>query len=484
MNPKIYKKACLYALGLGLVFTGCKTMQPLERERSKPVTLPTSFAGSNDTASLANLSWNKLFSDPYLLNLIDTALKQNWDLLSTVQRVEIARANFYQAQGTLKPSVQGIAAIGVDRFGDYTLNGVGNFDTNLSGNIDKKQKIPTPLTPDYFLGLRSSWEIDVWGKLRNRKSAAYYRLLSSEKGVQFATTLLVAEVANRYFELLAMDNELAIVRKNIQLQQDAVEIIQVQKQAGRATELAVQQFKAQLLSTQSLETKVLQRITSTENELNFLLGRLPQPITRGKSILEHQVPAVVQTGLPSAMLLRRPDIQQAELELRAAEADVAAARAAFLPSLTLTPYMGLNAFSAATLFNPASLAFGAVSSLATPLFNRSQLKGEYNKNLAATQEAYYNYQKAAVQGYKEVVTGLNKVGNLQTVFSLKEKEANLLVDAVSTSNDLYLAGYANYLEVVTAQKNALEAELELVDTKKDIFLSVIDIYRSLGGGWK
>ncbi|MEI6949223.1 efflux transporter outer membrane subunit [Paraflavisolibacter sp. H34] len=478
MKRKNNKYIVPLGLALSLAVAGCTSVKPLQRPEA--VALPAAFPGQSDTATALNLK--QVFTDPYLQRLIDTALLNNPDLQTALQRVEGARANFLQTRGALRPSVQAMAAAGVDKYGDYTLNGVGNFDTNLSGNIEKDQKIPTPLTPDFFLGLRSSWEIDLWGKLRQQKSAAYHRLLASQQGVQGVRTLLVSEVATRYFELLALDDELEVLRQNIHLQQRAVEVVEVQKLGGRATELAVHQFKAQLLHTRGLETDFRQQIQAAENELNLLLGRLPQRIQRSESILKHELPQTLQAGIPSALLLRRPDIRQAELELKASEADVQAARAAFLPSLTLTPYLGLNAFSAAQFFNPASLAYGALGGLAGPVLNRTANKAHLSRSTAASREAFYGYQKAILSGYREVVTRLSELHNLQRKFTLKQEETETLRAAVATANDLYRGGYATYLEVISAQKGVVEAELELIATRRGQLQALVDLYRALGGG--
>lgn len=399
-----------------------------------------------------------------------------------MQRIEVIRANALISRAAFLPSLNAVAAAGVDKFGDYTMNGVGNYDTNLSEKISAAQRIPNP-TPDYFLGFRSSWEIDLWGKLRNRRKAAYARLLAAEKGRQLIVTALVAQVARLYYELLALDGELEIVRKNIDLQRITVETITVQKMGGRATELAVQQSSAQLLRTQSLEAGIRQRIIATENQLNVLLGRFPQAITRGESLKKQYLPSQVKVGVPARWLRRRPDIEQAELELAAAKADVEAARAAFLPSLTITPYAGFNAFRAPLLFNPGSLAYGALSGLSAPVFNRGILKNTYRQAAAGNIGAYYAYQRAVLIGYQEVVTNLRGLDNLEKVYSLRTQEVGVLNSAVTTANILFVTGYASYLEVVTAQGSVLEAELELINTRRSQFLSLIDLYRALGGGW-
>ncbi|GAB3313634.1 TolC family protein [Larkinella ripae] len=464
-----------------MFLTGCRVSEPLRLPATTPV--PTTFSGSSDSTTIGSLNWKAFFSDPDLENLIDTALARNPDLQIATQRIELARANFEYTRGALVPSVNAVAAAGVDRFGRYTLNGVGNYDTNLSPNIDGKQRIPDA-TPDYFLGFRSTWEVDLWGKLRSRKRAAYVRFLASEKGRQLIVTSLISEVARLYYSLLALDGELDIIRENVALQQRASELVGVQKAAGRVTELAVQQFNAQLINTRSLEAQVQQQIVEAENQLNQLLGRFPQPIVRQKTISNQEFPARVSAGIPSQMLRRRPDIQQAELGLQAANIDVDVARAEFLPSLTLTPYVGLNTFRASVLLDPASLAFGVLGGLAAPVFNRRFLKSNLNLSIAQSREAFYNYHKTVLAGYSEVMTSLRGIENYRKVADLQTQEVAVLNQAATISDELFATGYANYLEVITAQRSVLTAELSLVNTKRAQFLSLIDLYRALGGGWQ
>ncbi|GAB3929464.1 TolC family protein [Larkinella terrae] len=455
--------------------------EPLRLPNARP--LPTSFSGNTDSTTIGSLDWKAFFSDADLESLIDTALARNPDLQMASQRIEMARANFEYTRGALVPSVNAVAAVGVDRFGQYTLNGVGNFDTNLSPNIKGDKRIPT-VTPDYFLGFRSNWEIDLWGKLRNRKRAAYVRFLATEKGRHLITTSLIAEVARLYYSLLALDSELEIIRENEALQRRASELVVVQKAAGRVTELAVQQFNAQLLNTRSLEAQVQQQIVEAENQLNQLLGRFPQRIPRSKTISNQELPARVSAGIPSQMLRRRPDIQQAELAMEAANIDVEVARAEFLPSVNLTPYVGLNAFRASVLLDPASLAFGLVGGLAAPVFNRRYLKSNYALTVAQSREAFYGYQKTVLTGFSEVMTSLRGIENFRKVADLQDQEVKVLGQAATISDELFATGYASYLEVITAQRSVLAAELSLINTKRAQFLSVIDLYRALGGGWE
>lgn len=475
---------------LSLFFAGCLSSCRIQHTPAPvpEISVPQSFVGSSlagrvDSSSIGEWSHQTLFTDAKLVALIDTALARNPDLKITLQRIDIARANYGISQGALLPRVDAMATAGVDRYGRYTLNGVGNFDTNLSNNISGSSRIPNP-TPDYFVGLRSSWELDIWGKLRNRRKAAYTRVLASEEGRNLVVTALTADVARLYYSLLALDAELEIIGENVELQQKALELVEVQKAAGRVTELAVQQFRAQLLNTRALEGRVQQEIVETENQLNVLLGRYPQTVARGASIEKQSLPNALVAGLPAQLVYRRPDIRQAERELEAANVDVAVARADFLPSLNLSPYLGFNAFRPNVLLNPQSLALGIIGGLGAPVFNRQQLKGNLAITTAQSREAYFAYQRVILTGVSEVVSSLKGLENYRNVANIQRQEVDVLRQAATTSNELFANGYATYLEVITAQRNVLEAELALITTKRAQFLAMVGLYRALGGGTK
>lgn len=462
-----------------IVFAGCSTIPHTGLPTATAI--PATFNDSSYTDSANQFSWKQFFTDVYLNRLIDSALVNNYDLQRALQRVTIARQNTRIARAAMLPTVNGVATAGVERYGDYTQNGVGNFDTNLSPNIDNKQKVPLPLVPDYFVGFRSSWEVDVWGKLSDRRRAAYSRYLATEKGRQWLATQVVAEVARLYYRLLALDAKLLIANRNINLQQKAIEIVEAQMSGGRATALAVHQFKAQWLHTRSAAVEISQGIIETENELNALTGRFPAPVNRDSTLLTKNMPQRIRAGIPVDVLLRRPDIQQAELELIAAKADVSAARKAFLPSFTLTPYLGLNAFKLPLLFQPGSLAAGVVGGIAAPLINRVGLKSELAINNAQQAQAFYGYQQNILQGFQEIVTQLKAVENFNKAYELKVAEVKELKDGVANANDLYLAGYATYLEVIIAQSSVLQSEMEQIELKQDSFEALINLFRASGG---
>jgi multidrug efflux system outer membrane protein len=463
-----------------LVVSSCKLAQPAQQAH---IRTPETFAGQQDTTGIGNLPWKTFFTDQNLVALIDTAIQNNLDLKMAVQRMEMAQSNVSIARAALLPIVDVEVSGGGRKFGDYTMDGVGNYDTNFSPNLDENRKLPAPFLPDYFAGLRSAWEVDIWGKLKTQRRAAYTRFLASDKARQAITTGLVAHIASLYFELMNLDTELNIIRKNITLQQTAVETIGIQKEAGRANELAVRQFKAQLLNTQSLEIDVNQRIVATENQLNLLLGRFPQPITRS-TIVQQSFPEQVQAGIPAQMLRNRPDVKQAELEMLANYADQHAARLAFMPSLNITAMLGFNAFKSSLIFNPGSIAYNALGGLTAPLLNRRALKAGQRRAEATSVESLYNYNKSILTGFQEVSTSLNRIENSRKITGFKSEEVAMLQQAVSTSRDLFLTGYATYLEIITAQKSVLEAELTLANVQTDQYLALIELYRSVGGGWK
>ena len=475
---------CLIFL-IGIIcLPACKTYRPVSMPATLPLPANYGINHNGDTTNMAAFSWRVFFKDPLLVALIDSALRNNADLLIAAERIEIARAFFQKTRAATQPVLNAAGSAGLDKFGEYTMNGVGNYDTNLSPNISKDQKIPTHPTPDYFIGVRSTWEIDFWGKLKHRKKAAAARLLATESGRRWMVTTLVSELAIRYYTLLVLDNEQRIIQRNTKYQETALEIVEAQKEGGRATELAVQQFRAQLYHTRSFAYQISQSIIETEAGINFLIGRYQQPVVRDSSALLQIVQQPVQTGIPSALLANRPDIREAEQLLQGAGEDLAAARAAYLPSFTISSYAGLNAFAGSLLLKGASLTYGLLGGITAPLFNRGEIKTGYSIAVAENRQAVYQYQKLLVNGLNEVITQVNQVNNYTQFTVLKKQEVNELSLAVSSANDLYITGYASYLEVITAQKAVLEAEIELNNSQKEIALGIIGLYKALGGGWQ
>lgn len=469
-------------IGIMLMFTlltACKIVEPVQKKRI--LEQPKTFAENTDSINSAKIRWKDYFTDKNLVALIDTALNNNFDLLTALQDIEIARNDVRFKKGLLFPTVTAGAGYSMEKVGRYTSQGAGD----ASADITTGQLVPENLS-DFNLGLHASWEADVWGKLKNAKKAVFSRYLGSVEGKNFLVSNLVAEVANTYYELLSLDSELKYIREAITLHQNALKVVQIQKEAGVVNELAVQQFQAEVFNSQSLEFDIQQQIKETENKLNQLLGRYPQPVLRDTATeFTDLVPMIVKTGIPSQLLKNRPDIKKAELELLAAKCDVVAARAEFFPSFNIIGGLGFNAFKTSYLFTtPQSLIYSVAGDLMAPLVNRSALKAEFYKASAYQLEAMYDYQKTVLNGYVAVSNELSNISNLQQTYDKKSKAVDALNNAITISNSLFKSGRANYFEVLSTQREALQSKLELIETKKRQFNAVTKIYKELGGGWK
>lgn len=469
---------CFTAMSLCLAIAGCKAPAIVVREENKAV--PVSYGNNSDTTNTAALPWRSFFKDPALVSLIDTALKNNQELMITLQEIEIARNDIRVRQGALLPMVGVKAGAGLEKVGRYTSQGAGDASTEM----EPGKEIPDPLG-DFNIGVFANWEVDIWKKLRNSKQAAIDRFLSTVEGKNFVLTNLIAEIANSYYELVALDNQLTIIKQNIGLQQNALGVVKVQKEAARATELAVKKFEAEVLKSQSMEFEIRQQIKEAENRINFLLGRYPQEIPRDQSRYEDLLPATVSTGIPSQLLANRPDIKQAELDLEAARLDVKVARKEFYPSLDISAGFGLQAFKPSYLVKmPESILYSIAGDLAAPLINRNAIKAEYNTANAKQLQAVYNYERTILNAYLEVSNQLSNISNLTKSYDLKSQQVDALTKSIDIANDLFRNARADYLEVLMTQRDVLEAKLELIETKKKQLNAAVNVYRDLGGGWR
>ncbi|TBX70280.1 TolC family protein [Flavobacterium silvisoli] len=478
-NLKI--KNSIATAALLLLLGSCKTpdIAPTKATASVPDKYGNATAVT-DTTNTATLPWKKYFKDPNLVELIDTAIKNNQELMITLQEIEIAKNDIRVRKGALLPTVGVKAGAGVEKVGRYTSQGAGDATTD----IEPGKEMPDPLT-DFSLAAYANWEVDVWKKLHNAKKSAISRYLSTIEGKNFVLTNLVAEVADSYYELLALDSQLAIIRQSIQLQTNALEVVKVQKEAARATELAVQKFQAEVLASQSMEFETLQKIKETENKINFLLGRYPQEIKRDNSDFLSLLPSEVKSGIPSQLLANRPDVKQAELELAAAKLDVKVARAEFYPSLGISASYGLQAFKTSYLLKfPESVLYSLAGDIAAPLINRNAIKAEFASANARQLQALYNYDRTILNAYLEVSNQLSNISNLDKSYELKSKQVAALNRSIEVANDLFRSARADYFEVLMTQRDALESKLELIETKKAQLNAAVHVYRDLGGGWK
>lgn len=478
----IYFNFLLFGLVIVIAaIAGCKPVQVIREE--KTLVFPQSFdsiAAVSDSANSGAMNWRDFFPDPNLQKLIDTALLGNYDLQIAARRIQQMEAGVMATEAPLHPTVQAAGSAGIRRFGLYTMDGAGNVTTDiLPGKI-----VPEHL-PDFFAGVQAGWEIDLWGKLRNQKKAAVARFLASIEGKNLLQTAIVAGIAGAYFNLQSLDEQIRILNEYISLQQNALDIVRAQKEAGAANELAVRQFENQLLDLRGNRLDLQQQIIENENIINFLAGRFPQPVARAPLFSNQNQPPNITAGIPPQLLENRPDIRAAALELTASKADLDAARALFYPSLNIGAFIGTQAFRPDFLVTKTqSLAYNLAGGLAAPLVNKRAIRAGFNYAEAYREEALINYHQTLVNAYTEVYNRLAFARNLEQQFALKTEQVAAISSAVDISGELFRSGRANYLDVLTAQQNALETRLELVEVRLLQWEAAVGLYRALGGGWR
>jgi outer membrane protein, multidrug efflux system len=452
-----------------------------QKKSDKTIVIPPeNFAGKKDSGNAALLSYKIFLQDSDLVNLIDEVLKNNPDANIAWQKINGNRAQYIAKRGGLLPVVSGNVLAAQRKYGLYTMDGAGNMSTYMRGN----EIVPEHLQ-DYFVGFQASWELDLWGKLNNRRKASLNRFIASIEGRNFLITNLISEVAFNYYELLALDNILEILNETIALQENAVTLVKAQKQAGMVNELAVNQLETQLLGTKSLERETSQLKIICENKINFLAGRFPTEIKRNKKILFNTWDKEIKLGNPTELLKNRSDIREKEYELIAAKADVKAAKRAFYPSLNLTGGWGVQAYKTELLLlNPESIAYSIIGNLLAPLINRTALKAELKSANALQMEAVLNYRKNVIRAYLEVLNEYSAINNYQKIQDLRIQQVNIATESSEISTELFKTGKATYLEVIVSQQNALEAKLQNINARKMKFVAAVNLYKALGGGWR
>ena len=484
MITKKSKPAYAAMLGLTLCLQGCSGLSlfgPTDElpQASPGAEIPASFPVGSEAGSSAGVAWREFFTDPRLIALIDSALQSNQELKVLMQEIEVARNEVSAREGEYLPFVNLRAGAGVDKVGRATREGA--VEENLE--IEPGREFPEPL-PDFLVSAEVSWEVDIWKKLRNAKKAAVLRYLATREGRNFMVTHLVAEIANAYYELTALDNRLAILNKTIEIQESALETVKLQKAAAKATELAVRKFEAEVLKNRSRLYEIRQQITETENRLNYLVGRYPQPIERSARGFEELALPVVHVGDPAELLGNRPDIHQAELELAAAELDVKVARARFYPSLDLSAAIGLQTFDAGAIAStPESLIYRVAADLLVPLFNKKAIRAAYRSANAQQLQALYKYRQTVLKAYLEVLNQLAKIDNLEQSYAMKRKQVEAMSESIAIAARLFKSARADYMEVLMTQRDALESRMELVELKQQQVNARVTTYQALGGGY-
>ena len=468
------------ALGvLGLILQACGT--PNLVLKKEDTHLPASFkAGVSEQSNTASIKWKDFFDDPNLLSLIDIALVNNKEINIMMQRISVAQNEIQARGGRYLPFVNIGAGAGREKTGQFTRNGA--VEANLP--IANGQPFPTYLS-NFRFGLFSGWEIDIWKKLRNAEKIAVLEYMASKEGKNFLVTNLVAEIAHSYYELLALDNQLKNLEQNISVQQNGLEmVIQLQLYA-RTNALAVRRYEAEVAKNKSKIYELNQHITVIENRINFLLGRTPQPIQRASSGFMALKPKVFKTGIPSQLLQNRPDIRQAELELSAAALNITVARANFYPSFSINAGIGFEAFALKYLINtPESLAATIAGELVAPLVNKNAIIAEYKNANAKQIQAAYEYEQSIIRAYTEVANQISNIDNLDKNYQLKTSQVEALAKSIDVANQLFKSARVDYLDVLLAQRDTLDAQKDLIETKQKQMSAMVDLYKSLGGGWQ
>lgn len=462
-----------------MAFIGCGVPKITEKVAST-ADIPVAYNGKMDTVNSATIDWKTYFTDPNLRSLIDSALSHNQELNIILQEINMSNNEIRARKGEYLPFVGAKVGGGVEKRSEYSTWGA----TERQVNIREGKENPDPM-PDVGATLFANWEIDIWSKLHNAAKEAQLEYLASIEGKNFMVTNLVAEIANLYYELLALDQEKMLVEQNLRLQADALDLVKLQKIATRVTELAVKKFEAEVLKTQSMRYKIEQQIVETENKLNYLVGQYPQHIAREASSLDHIHLPTVQEGLPAQLLDNRPDVRKAELLMAAAKLDVKVAKARFYPSLGISTNLGYQAFNPAYLLKtPQSLIYSITGDLIAPLVNKRAIEAEYLNANAKQIQTVLTYEQTLLNAYVEVANQLAKIKNMANINSLQDKQVSTLAESVQISYDLFNSAHADYMEVLMTQRDAIEAKFELIESQKAQFNASINLYKSLGGGWQ
>jgi NodT family efflux transporter outer membrane factor (OMF) lipoprotein len=475
MKKKIINRG-IALICLSAVLGGCVT--PRVGLKKENISVPDSYHASLDSTNTTRLNWRTYFNDEKLVALIDSALIRNQELNITTQEIQISKNEIRARKGEYLPFVGVSGSAGVEKAGRFTRYGA--VEENLE--IEPGTAFPEPFN-DYRVGLSASWEVDIWKKLRNAKKAAVLRYLATAEGRNFMVTNLISEVANSYYELMALDNLLNIIEQSIQNQTNGFEIVKQQKSAAKVTQLAVNRFEAQLLHTKNLQFDIRQRIVETENKIRFLAGGSASSIPRNSTSFNDITLDSVSAGIPSQLLANRPDIRQAELQLEAAKIDVSVARANFYPSFRITAGAGFQAFNAAYLFKPESMLYNLAGDLMAPLINRNAITAAYQSAGSRQIQEVYNYERTILNAYLEVLNQLSMVDNVEKSYQTKNREVEILTQSITISNSLFASARADYLEVLLVQREALESRMDLVEIKMKRMNAKVNFYRALGGGW-
>jgi outer membrane protein, multidrug efflux system len=457
-------------LFLLLFITGCTLGPDYQRP---PVLTPDNYRGVQGAPvaeSLADTPWWEVFKDPVLQELIREALNNNYDLRTAAARVEEARAQIGVTRSFLYPQVN--------------LTGGGSAQ-QVSRATDPTQAVGANRSwQNWSAGFGMVWEFDVFGRIRRESEAASAVYFASEMDRRGVYISLVADVAQLYFDLRELDLELEVSQRTLKLNDDTVTFYRSRYDTGVSNRLEVEQAVANRARTAAVIPGLERRISIQENLINFLLGRNPGTIPRGTVLTDQYEPPTIPTGLPSALLERRPDVQSAEQLLVAANANIGAAKALFFPNFSLSAALGGNSHDLSNIVDKRAQIWSVAGGFLQPIFQGWRLFWNYEGTKARFDQALAQYEKAAQNGFREVADALVSIDKFKDERAEKEVQVAALENSSHLSRLRYDAGFSNYLEVLIADQDLYDAQLELARTRGAQLNAVVQVYRALGGGWQ
>lgn len=452
------------ALLVAFSICGC-TVGPNYKRPS--VDVPTTYraAAANDaTLPLGEAKWWTVFQDEELQNLIRMALQQNFDLRIAATRVLQAQAQLGITRADQFPTLSGGAGLNTNRQAATIL--FHGFE-ETTGQVS----------------LSASWEIDFWGKYRRATEAARANLLASEWGRRAVVNTVMSDVATAYFELRALDLQLEISKQTLASRQDSLKLEQALEQNGSTSLVDVRQSEQLVYTASETIPNVERQIEQNENLINVLLGRNPGPVDRGRKLTEQPHPPSIPTGLPSALLERRPDIQQAEAQLIAANAEIGVAKAAFYPDISLTGTGGFQSLALAKLFTGPSSFWTVGPTLTVPIFTAGKIRSNVKLTEAQQQQALLTYEQTIQQAFRDVSDSLIAYQKNREFREQQELLTASAEDSAKLAQIRYQAGVTSYLEVLTNDTNYFAAQLNLAQAQQNELTALVQVYNALGGGW-
>lgn len=453
-----------------IVFQSCFVAQ--DYTRPEEVTNSELFrtdALPEDSLSIALISWKEIFTDDKLATYIEKGLKNNLDIRIALQNIVAAEAYVKQGKAAYFPMIDASVSYTYTSPSLNSVSGQALSEREWFGQSE--------------LSAGLSWEADIWGKIRSNKRAATASYLQSVSAHQAVKSELVAAIASTYYQLVALDEQKRITQETIANREQGLETMQLLKDAGNVTEVAVKQTEAQLLNVRALLLDIDNNIKLLENAFSILLGENPRIIERN-SFAGQEINTELKTGVPVQLLSNRPDVMAAEYSLIQAFELTNVARSNFYPSLRLTAGGGIQSIDFEDLFSTNSLFASLVGSLTQPILNGRQIRTQYEVSRARQESALLNYKKTILNASREVSDALYTYTTNEEKIQLKEQEYEAYSRAIEYSEELQVYGMANYLEVLTARENALNAQLNLIMTRYARLNALVSLYKALGGGWR